>query len=70
MHNDEYITSAEAAEQLGYTIQHTRRLILAGKLKGTKLGRDWVVLSSSVQSFIARSEYLSLPLADSDEGRS
>lgn len=39
-------------------------LILAGKLAGMKVGRDWLVVASSVESFVARSERLSLPLGE------
>jgi len=57
-----YITSSVAALRLGYTIQHVRRLIRQHKLEGFKLGRDWVVLSSSVDAWASRGEYLDLPL--------
>jgi excisionase family DNA binding protein len=57
-----YITSGEAAQRLGYTIQHVRRLIRQHRLEGFKLGRDWVVLSSSVDAWASRVEYLDLPL--------
>jgi len=56
-----YVTSAEAARCLGYTIQHVRRLITDRKLQGFKIGRDWVVLKSSVEAFSAKDEYLQLP---------
>jgi excisionase family DNA binding protein len=57
-----YITSSVAALRLGYTIQHVRRLIRQRKLEGFKLGRDWVVLSTSVDAWASRGEYLDLPL--------
>ena len=57
-----YITSSEAALRLGYTIQHVRRLIRQRRLEGFKLGRDWVVMSSSVAAWSSRAEYLDLPL--------
>jgi len=56
-----FVTSAEAARQLGYTIQHARRLINSGRLQGVKIGRDWMVLKSSVEALAAGSENLSLP---------
>ena len=52
--NDKGLTIAEAATMLGYTRQHTRLLIREGKLRGTKVGRDWVVWESHVREFIAR----------------
>ena len=35
----------EAADQLGISQDHVRRLLEQGKIEGKKLGRDWVVLS-------------------------
>jgi excisionase family DNA binding protein len=33
----------DAAEKLGISESHCRRLLETGKIKGIKLGRDWVV---------------------------
>jgi len=35
----------EAAQKLGLGTSQVRRLLAKGKIKGKKLGRDWVVLS-------------------------
>ena len=35
----------EAAEKLGLSDRHVRLLVERGKIKGKKLGHDWVVLS-------------------------
>ena len=35
----------EAAEKLGISQRHLRLLLEHGKIRGKKLGRDWVVLS-------------------------
>lgn len=35
----------EAAEKLGLDPSQVRRLLAKGKIKGKKLGHDWVVLS-------------------------
>jgi len=35
----------EAAAELGLSERHLRLLLTKGKIKGKKLGRDWVVLS-------------------------
>lgn len=48
---DEFITTADAAECLGYTPQHTRLLVRRGKLRGYKFGRDWMVLRDSVAHY-------------------
>lgn len=63
MIDPEYITSAQAAEQLGYTIQHVRRLIGQGRLAGFKLGRDWVVSRTSVEAMAVKGELLDLPFS-------
>ncbi|MCX5786037.1 MAG: helix-turn-helix domain-containing protein [Elusimicrobia bacterium] len=50
--NSQYITSAEAAKLLGYTIQHTRLLIRQNKFRGQKLGRDWLILQSDLENYL------------------
>jgi excisionase family DNA binding protein len=62
-----FMTTAEAADRLGYTVQHARRLIQSSKLYGRKVGRDWLVALESVESLVARSEYLVLPFEQTDE---
>ncbi len=39
------LSTKEAAEKLGLSPDHVRRLLEQGKLEGKKLERDWVVLS-------------------------
>lgn len=63
-HMTDLITSADAARQLGYTVQHIRRLVRQGTLAGVKMGRDWLVQQSSVQELVARRENLPLPLGE------
>ena len=62
-----FLSSAEAADQLGFTVQHVRRLIKQGDLDGVKIGRDWVVNAASVVEFLQRRENLDLPLTSSAE---
>ena len=38
-------TVKEASEKLGISGQRVRFLLAQGRLKGKRLGRDWVVLS-------------------------
>jgi excisionase family DNA binding protein len=38
-----YLTSAEAAKKLGFSPEYIRKLILEGKIKGEKLGRNWII---------------------------
>ncbi|MDD5094336.1 MAG: helix-turn-helix domain-containing protein [Dehalococcoidia bacterium] len=37
-------TTKEAAAKMGVDESHIRRLLIEGKLKGQKFGRDWMVL--------------------------
>ncbi len=48
-----YLSSKEAADKLGYTIQHTRFLMREGKLEAVKFGRDWMVVRESVTEYKA-----------------
>ena len=38
-------STKEAANKLGISDAHLRRLLASGQVKGKKLGHDWVVLS-------------------------
>jgi len=38
-----YVTSAEAAKIMGFSADHVRKLIIRGKLKGEKFGRNWII---------------------------
>lgn len=58
----EYITTAEAAARLNYTIQHVRRLAREGKIRGRKMGRDWLLVKDAVEQHAIRDEILDLPL--------
>ena len=49
--SQEVMTTREAAEDLGYTIQHTRLLIRRGQIEATKFGRDWLVVRESVVEY-------------------
>ena len=51
-----YISSKEAANELGYTIQHTRFLIREGKLDAVKFGRDWMIVRESVVEYKVQGE--------------
>ncbi len=46
-----YLTTGEAAERLGYTVQHTRLLIRQGKLEASKFGRDWMIVREAVEGY-------------------
>lgn len=40
---DTFLTSAEAAKKLGFSADHVRKLFQTGKIKGKKIGRNWIV---------------------------
>ena len=48
---DGYISSKEAGEIAGVTTGYIRRLLLQGRLKGKKIGRDWLVNKKSIQEY-------------------
>ena len=58
MAKDDWITTKEAAEISGYHINHVRRLIKSGEVKGQKWGRDWMVSRSSLLAHIRKAEKL------------
>ena len=52
VHKEDIVTITEAAEALGYTVQHTRLLLRQGRLQGTKIGRDWLVVRESIAEYV------------------
>jgi len=40
---NDYLTTAQAAEELGVTAARVRQLILSGSLPAKKIGRDWAI---------------------------
>ena len=63
----EFVTCQNAADALGYTVQHVRRLVRDGRLEGLKLGRDWVISQESVDEFLAGKDNLELDLSKASE---
>ena len=55
VNESEYMTTSEASETLGYTVQHTRLLVREGRLQGAKIGRDWLILRESVAVYVTHS---------------
>lgn len=45
------LTTQEAAELTGYTQTYIGRLLRAGRIKGIKLGHDWLAFRDSVLEF-------------------
>lgn len=56
MTKNRMITSAMAAEILGYSASYIRRLLKASKLKGERLGHDWLISMMEVNRFKLKRE--------------
>jgi len=54
----DWITTSEAAELSGYHPVTLRKLLLSGKVKGQKWGREWQVSRASLLAYIRRVEKL------------
>lgn len=50
------LTAREAAERLGYHINHVYRLLQNGRLKGRQFNRVWIIPSSEVERIKARQD--------------
>jgi excisionase family DNA binding protein len=48
-------TTADAAKELGVTASRIRKMIDAGRLKGRKVGRDWLIKESDLEKARDRS---------------
>lgn len=46
-----YVTTQEAAVLLGYHVEHVRRMLREGDLKGRKVGYMWFVTKDSVEKY-------------------
>jgi len=53
--NHDYIPLSEAAKITGYTIDHLRRLIQKGKMRGQRIGRNYVTTRPAIKDYLARS---------------
>ena len=49
----DYVTTLQASDISGLSQAHIRRLLENNKVKGIKRGRDWLVLASSIQQYVA-----------------
>ena len=52
--SSEFVKASEAAQIMGFSVQHTRLLIRQGYLKGIKIGRDWIIARDVLEDFIAK----------------
>jgi excisionase family DNA binding protein len=56
---NEYIETTEAAAKLNYHVEHVRRMMREGSLKGIKIGRTWLVQRKSLEEYVARTASMS-----------
>jgi excisionase family DNA binding protein len=49
----EYVTTPEASKQTGLSKNYLTQLLRSGGLEGFKLGRDWLIYTDSLESFLA-----------------
>ena len=54
--DDLLLTTQEVAGRLQLTRQTVQRLIKAGKLKASRIGRDWRVKRSALEAFLKATE--------------
>ncbi len=54
----DFITTEDAADMLKFHVEHVRRLLREGDLKGEKIGTAWLVLKKSVDEYIKETEGL------------
>ena len=52
----DFITTEDAARMLNFHVEHVRRLLREGDLKGEKIGTTWLVLRKSVEEYIKETE--------------
>jgi len=52
----DFVTTEEAARILQFHVEHVRRLLREGDLKGEKIGTAWLVLKKSVEKYIKETE--------------
>ena len=48
---EQFTTTGQAAQQIGYDPEHIRRLARNGKIKSRKWGRDWMIDVSSLLEY-------------------
>ena len=50
----DYMTTQEAADRLGYHVDHVRRMLREEDLQGQKVGYMWFVLNQSVNEYLEK----------------
>jgi excisionase family DNA binding protein len=53
---DELLSTKEAAERLGLTLRAVQKMIEAGRLEATKVGRDYIIRADALNSITRASK--------------
>lgn len=64
-----HTTVREAASMLGVTERRVRFLVSQGRLKGEKMGRDWLIDRKSVQDRVSGIEKMRRHIEEADDGK-
>lgn len=49
---NQFVTTSEAAELLGVLTSSVDHLLYSGRIKGKKIGRDWLVYRPSLETYL------------------
>ena len=49
-----YLTSQDVAKELMLTVFHVRRLLIQGRIKAIKFGRDWLIDKEDLKGITRR----------------
>jgi excisionase family DNA binding protein len=47
----EFVTTKDAAQMLDFHVEHVRKMLRDGDLKGAKMGHTWLVYRKSVEQY-------------------
>jgi excisionase family DNA binding protein len=53
---DDLLNTSEAAERLGLTVRAVQKMIEAGRLQAKRVGRDYIILASSLSDITRKSQ--------------
>lgn len=48
---NDYVTTQDASKLLQFHVEHVRRMLRDGDLKGLKVGKTWLVLRESITRY-------------------
>jgi len=55
----ELLSVREVAENLGFTVEYTRSLLKKGKIKGLKVGHQYVITKEEFENYLKENNALS-----------